>query len=140
MLSFEKTKKCVDSKTFTTIRIPISWSMGTSCMKYFGKGVDKVIKENSHLGVSFDNGSIVIVESKTKHMFESVIQNTVSHVRNKLLDERLHGLEYVLLVGGFAECKYFQDACIKAFGEETQVLIPMSAQLAIIKGNCYFKY
>lgn len=135
IMAFEKTKKCIDSLTLKNVRIPISWAMGTASNKCFNKSIDKVVKEKGQkFGVTFDNGSIVISETQTEELFKPIVNSIIKHLEKLLSDPRLNHLDYILLVGGFGECKYLQNAILDGFGHRTKVLIPLSAQLAIIKG------
>ena len=53
-------------------------------------------------------------------------------------DERLINLDYILLVGGFGQCKVLQDVFQKKLGHSVKVLFPMEPQLAVIKGAVLF--
>lgn len=44
------------------------------------------------------------------------------------------GIEYLFLVGGFAESAMLQAEIRKEFGKQVKVVIPQEASLAILKG------
>lgn len=140
MMSFESCKKHTDFKTNTSLRISISWALGNAFSEHHnGRRIDDAIKEKSKtLGVSFNNGTLIINYATAKSLFEPVITKIVDHIRHIMKDQKMGGLDYLLLVGGFSDCQFLQDAFKTAFSEKATVLIPNSAQLAIIRGAVLF--
>ena len=47
---------------------------------------------------------------------------------------KLTGIEYLFLVGGFAESAMLQAEIRKEFGQQVKIVIPQEASLAILKG------
>jgi hypothetical protein len=47
----------------------------------------------------------------------------------------LPGIEYLFLVGGFAESAMLQADVRKEFGQQVKIVIPQEASLAILKGR-----
>ena len=104
---------------------------------YPRKKIEKALKSAD--GISFSSGMITIKYQRAKQFFEPVIADITSHVKALLRDKRLEGLTYILIVGGFSECEFLQQAVIQNFQRNgTKVLIPSEAQLAIIKGAVVF--
>ena len=132
---FETLKKGFKPDGSSHISIPVRYNFGELCDDQHDKSVKKVIKENAHKGVTFNNGEIVINPQKSSALFEPVISKIVSHLRQHLRKPEMKKLDFIFLVGGFSECLVLQQEIKKAFGGNgLKILTPSSAQLAVVKG------
>ena len=136
--NFEKKKKSFKADGVSKICISLPWSLGTLYAKVNkGKSIERVLK--SHAGLAFANGLITIKYAVAKQFFDEVCKHVVGHVRHLLRDPKVQDTEYIMMVGGFSESEYLQHCVKKAFeGRKIKVLIPVDAQLAIIKGAVLF--
>ena len=138
MTSFERAKKAVQPNGSSKIVIPLGWDMGNKYGEIIGKNIEKVIKESAGKGVSFGNGSLIIKPDAVARLFDPVMQNIVSHIRKLLQNKKLSGIDFFLLVGGFAECGFLQKAIKENFGHKGKLLVPFEAQMSVIKGAIIF--
>ena len=62
----------------------------------------------------------------------------IHHIQDLLLIPELSRIEYLFLVGGFAESPVLQDAVRNAFRSNIRVVIPQDVSLTILKGAVMF--
>ena len=134
--NFEKVKKAM--KPGEKICLALPWGMANIYSEmHNGKKIEKMLKAAEN--VTFASGMIVIKYEKAKTFFEPVIEKISNHVTQLLRNNKLQGVQYILMVGGFSECELLQSAINEKFERNgTKVLIPSEAQLAIIKGAVLF--
>ena len=137
MTNFERSKRSFVGDGKTSIKLGFPFSFEKELMKYKGKDIEELMDEFGDSNISFHNGFFIIEHEKAKSLFSEQISQITSHVKSLMSDSKLVDLNYILLVGGFGECKMLQDACKKGF-PKVKVLIPVEAQLAIIRGAVLF--
>ncbi|XP_043084946.1 heat shock 70 kDa protein 12A-like [Puntigrus tetrazona] len=84
-------------------------------------------------GVMWDDGGIFIEQEKLKSFFDtslSAIESTI----NQILKNTELKIEYMLLVGGYAQCSFLRKFMKKRFGSICKVLCPVEPQAVILKG------
>jgi hypothetical protein len=141
ILNFEKMKKSVNPSDKHSIRLPLSWLMAREYKTFSGKDIEEAFSQTKVEGflLNFKNGTIDIEHNKMQEIFQQVIKNIVSLVKQVLSKERkLKKLDYIFLVGGFSGNGFLQEECLKAFSKVAPVLIPLSAQIAVLKGAVSF--
>ena len=89
-------------------------------------------------GVRFHNGAITLDASIIKMLFDPVTGQTVDHVGKVLRSPKATGVRMILLVEGFGECAFVQDAIKRAFGQYLTIICPSDAGITIIKGAVLF--
>ena len=137
MTYFEKAKRSVKPDGTSSMKISAPYSLDQELVKSTGKTIAKTIKACPISGFLFTNGFLVVQHDRVKDLFKETTTNITDHVRSQLKDPKLARLKYILLVGGFGECAFIQKACEDAFPSH-QLLVPMEAQLAVIKGAVMF--
>ena len=90
------------------------------------------------LGVEVYNGTITISNKAVSQMFEPVVQEIAEFVRQVLEEPKLAGCDFVLLVGGFSESKFLQEAVRAKKPDSVALLVPNDAQLCVVKGAIMF--
>lgn len=70
-------------------------------------------------------------------LFKNSCESVVDHVKGLIAHPLCSGVETILMVGGFSECKIIQQA-IKNNFQDKRVIIPEDAGLAIVKGAVLF--
>ena len=138
MTSFEKAKKGIKPRGNSDIRVQLPYSIDNELKEFNGENVEKVFRNSRNKDASFSNGLVVITHEKAMALFDNPVSQIVEHVKHLLENSKLADLKYILLVGGFAECKILQEAIRQAFSGSAEVLVPHEAQLAIIKGAVLF--
>ncbi|XP_043084949.1 heat shock 70 kDa protein 12A-like isoform X1 [Puntigrus tetrazona] len=84
-------------------------------------------------GVEWDDGGIFIEQEKLKSFFDisfSAIESTI----NQILKTTELRIEYMLLVGGYAQCPFLRKFMKKRFGSVCKILCPFEPQAVILKG------
>ncbi|XP_039463477.1 heat shock 70 kDa protein 12A-like isoform X1 [Oreochromis aureus] len=87
-------------------------------------------------GVSWDEGSIIISKERLRSFFAESLKGITNSLR-EILKKDLN-IEYILLVGGYAESQILRHHVIAQFGDQCKVLCPFRPQEAIIKGAVMF--
>lgn len=68
-----------------------------------------------------------------KSWFDVSCKNSVEHIAKLFKSEKSKGVNTILLVGGFSECKMLQDALKSNFSSK-RIIIPEDAGLVVLKG------
>jgi hypothetical protein len=71
-------------------------------------------------------------------LFEATINKIKKHVTEVLKNPQLKGFSYVMLVGGFGECKLLQQAIQDILPKECKLIIPDQAHFCVASGAVYF--
>uniref|UniRef100_A0A4W6C9T5 Heat shock protein family A (Hsp70) member 12A.2 n=1 Tax=Lates calcarifer TaxID=8187 RepID=A0A4W6C9T5_LATCA len=87
-------------------------------------------------GASWNGGSVKISKEKMKSFFDESLKSIIKSLR-EILNKDLR-IEYILLVGGYAESEILRQNIISQFGRQCKVLCPFWAQEAIVKGAVMF--
>ena len=129
--NFEKKKRAFKPDGKCSIRIPIPYSFDNDILK-------NVSANAKREGVGFASGHLTVKHEVALGFFSESIDHIFDQVISLLTEERLASLNYILLVGGFASCPILQDACRSIIPEKIKVLIPIDAQLAVMRGAVLF--
>ena len=134
MIQFERAKYAVKIDKGIDIDIPLAMFMKYS--KETGRGIDGIIEkiEKEKLAVVVDNTTLKIKFSEAKKLFDPVTKTISTHLSDLLALSNLSEIKYLILVGGFGQCTILQNELYEKFHRKYKVLIPLSAQMAIIKG------
>ncbi|XP_030581645.1 heat shock 70 kDa protein 12A-like [Archocentrus centrarchus] len=87
-------------------------------------------------GALWDEGAIQITSDKMKYFFEESVRS-ISNILKEILKKDFN-IEYIVLVGGYAESKILRRHITKQFGQKCKVLCPSRPQEAIVKGAVMF--
>ncbi|KAM4731313.1 heat shock 70 kDa protein 12A-like [Anableps anableps] len=87
-------------------------------------------------GASWDEGSIKISREKLRSLFEDSLQGISQSLREILKQD--FRIEFILLVGGYAQSQILRQHIIDEFGDKCRVLCPLRAQEAIVNGAVQF--
>ena len=138
--SFETTKKPFNGADQKSLRVAMPWSFGDFHSEHKGgKSIKNSVQAYNHPDISFTNGTIVIQYKTAKQMFSQMLGHITTHVKALLKDPKLATCMYIFMVGGFSESRLLQDQIKRNFEKnDTKVLIPSEAQLAVLKGAVLF--
>ena len=106
-----------------------------------GKSVQDRIKnytEKSGTSVKFSSGKLVLSSEIVHSLFEGPLKEINDHIENLLCRPKLRDLNYIFLVGGFAESARLQSSIKKSFSNRVTVLVPEEASLAVVRGAVAF--
>ena len=136
---FETKKKTVDpaKNDKVTMKLP------TTLMELYKEETkqdirDRVAESEYRDMVHFAGGDKVRVEADLiQSLFKESIDNTVTHVKSLLRDEKARDVKAILMVGGFSESPMLQVAIKRAF-PRLKIIIPKEASSAILRGAVIF--
>ncbi|XP_038128977.1 heat shock 70 kDa protein 12A-like [Cyprinodon tularosa] len=114
------------------VQIICPLNLGTMAQKK--QNMEEFFK-NVH-GASYDEGSINISNEKRISFFEESLCSITRLLRGIL--SQLQNIEYILLVGGFAESQILHKHITDEFIDICKVLCPLRPQEAIMKGAVEF--
>lgn len=111
-----------------------------TCSLNLGSVVQKKQKIEKFLekvqGVSYDEGSIRISKQKLRSFFEESLWGITKSLRQILAKD--FKIEYILLVGGFADSEILRRHISDEFIDNCKVLCPFRPQEVILKGAIQF--
>ncbi|XP_043084951.1 heat shock 70 kDa protein 12A-like [Puntigrus tetrazona] len=84
-------------------------------------------------GVMWDDGGIFLEQEKLKSFFDTSLSTIESSINQILKNTELR-IEYMLIVGGYAECAFLRKFMKKRFGSVCKILCPVEPQAVILKG------
>ncbi|MEQ2300762.1 hypothetical protein AMECASPLE_029261 [Ameca splendens] len=114
------------------VQITCQYNLGTLAQKK--KAVEEFFE--CVKGVSWDDGCIRISREKLRSLFEESLQGISQSLREIL--KLGFSIEFILMVGGYAQSKILRQHIIDQFGEQCNVLCPSRAQEAIVNGAVQF--
>ena len=81
------------------------------------------IGKDEGLGYKFTNRLLVVDQHKVRALVEPVVQKIVDHVEALLQKKSLAQCKYLILVGGFGECQFLQEAIQDRFCNRYTVMV-----------------
>lgn len=87
--------------------------------------------------VSYAHGGLKISGQLVESWIKEPISNAISHMSGILTEPSMSVVDSVLLVGGFAECPFVQEAVKKAFSNK-RIVIPSQPREAVLCGAVLF--
>ncbi|KAM9344464.1 heat shock 70 kDa protein 12A-like [Pholidichthys leucotaenia] len=87
-------------------------------------------------GALWDEGTITVSRDKMRSLFDESL-NGITGILGEILQYDLN-IEYIVLVGGFAESQILRQHVKDEFGHQCKVLCPSRPQEAIVKGAVQF--
>ncbi|XP_073673530.1 heat shock 70 kDa protein 12A-like [Garra rufa] len=84
-------------------------------------------------GAEWDDGGIFIEREKLQSFFDTSFSAIESKI-NQILQKPELRIEYMLLVGGYAESSFLRKFMRKQFGSKHKILCPAEPQVVILKG------
>uniref|UniRef100_A0A3Q4HV26 Heat shock protein family A (Hsp70) member 12A.2 n=1 Tax=Neolamprologus brichardi TaxID=32507 RepID=A0A3Q4HV26_NEOBR len=114
------------------VEMSCSFNLGKLAQKK--KEIEKFFE--SVRGASWDEGAIKISKERLRSFFAESLKGITESLR-EILKKHLH-IEYILLVGGYAESPILRQHVIDQFGDQCKVLCPCKPQEAIVMGAVEF--
>lgn len=135
---FETKKRSIktDQKNKVVITLPVAL---IELVKNKHKKFDTAVENSRYKdGVNFNKQKLHISPEVFRGLFKSTIDELIKHIRKLLNNDKLSGLNTILMVGGFSECELIQDAVRAEIGAPRRLIIPEEAGLAVLKGAVLF--
>lgn len=95
--------------------------------------VDEIIKKSKYAGkAKTKSQKLHIPKDIFISLFLPTVDNIIAHIQN-IIEDNSVSFDYILMVGGFAECNIVQKRFKDTFTDK-KVIIPEEAGLAVLKG------
>lgn len=88
--------------------------------------------------VKFSSGKLVLSSALVSFLFEDALKKINDHVTMLLQKPKIKDLQYIFLVGGFAESSRLQKSMRDAFSDRVTILVPEETSLSVVKGAVAF--
>lgn len=132
--AFEKLKVTFDPDSADPARIPIPTRLDRQLDE---KARDTLASRQD--GVDYD---FIVSPAEFRALFDEVLEPTLALINEQLAKVCAGTVEsvYVLLVGGFAQSKYFQQQLRNLVEDQATLLVPPHPALAVLFGAVHFAY
>ncbi|KAM9343704.1 heat shock 70 kDa protein 12A-like [Pholidichthys leucotaenia] len=100
------------------------------------KDIEELFEAGS--GASWDEGSIIITRDKLRSFFDDSL-NGITKCLTEILQKDLQ-IQYILIVGGFAESKILRQHVYDQYGSMYRILCPVRPQEAILRGALMYGF
>ena len=133
---FEGKKKSIKPESENKITFTIPTSLNHAYKEVTGKdlNIDMFANQDRMKNITFTSNKLRFHAIQIKAFFTQTCDEIAEHVKSIFRLPQLHGVENVLMVGGFSESPMLQDAVKKSLGRQKKVFIPLDAGLAVLKG------
>jgi hypothetical protein len=139
MIAFESRKRAADPLKDQPLNVSLPFSFIDFHKKHFNTQVESAIKKYGDKDVRWSaQGMLRLTPDAMRRLYQptlDAIKNCIEQILNK---NTVKDIEYMFLVGGFAESAMLQSEMRKEFSRRTKLVIPQEASLAILKGAVYF--
>ncbi len=136
---FETKKRSFSPHKQHSVNISLPFSFIEYYREKSGMSIEAAIREYNDTRVQWTHqGMLRLLPSVMMSLFEPVISAIIHHIQDLLLIPQLSNVQYLFLVGGFAESAVLQDAVRNAFRSNIRVIIPQDVSLTILKGAVLF--
>ncbi|XP_055997206.1 heat shock 70 kDa protein 12A-like isoform X2 [Ostrea edulis] len=136
---FESAKRLIKPDTEGWIRLTVPYAtVNALCEEIRGQKMEDLFQKSSYAEkVIVKKDKINIDASILKTFFEPATDELVVHIKEVIRNPKSKDVTKVLLVGGCAESKIFQNAVSQAI-PGVPVIVPEEAELAVLKGAVIF--
>lgn len=133
---FEAKKRGFRPHKQLSVNISLPFAFIEHFREMTGKSVESAITRYKESGVQWSRqGTLRLLPPVMMKLFEPVVSAIVHHIQELLLvPELANTIEYLFLVGGFAESAVLQEGIRNAFRSNVRVIIPQDVSLTILKG------
>ncbi len=139
IMLFEAKKKSFSPHKHLAVNIPLPFVFIEYHREKMRRTVESVIQSYGDDSVQWSSqGTLRLQPSIMMALFDPVVSEIIHHIQELLLIPELSRIEYLFLVGGFAESAVLQEAVRNAFRSHLRVVIPQDVSLTIVKGAVMF--
>lgn len=132
-----KTSK-IKPESNSRVLIYLPYTLVTTFEKETGGNMKQVIQQTQYANkMTFLRNKLKMEAGLFKELFREPINMLVEHLQQLLAEDNLSDVSTLLMVGGFSESPFMQDAILKAFPAK-RVIVPVDAGLAVLKGAVLF--
>ncbi|XP_066980915.1 uncharacterized protein [Macrobrachium rosenbergii] len=139
MIAFESRKRNASPYRSNPLNIALPFSFIDLFRRFRGKDVEWAMKKHQNLGVKWSAQGMLRVEQDTmRQLFMPTLTSITQAIEAVLSAPEVNHLQYMFLVGGFAESELLQKHIRDTFGHRVNVIIPQGMGLAILRGAVQF--
>ena len=136
---FETKKRGFSPHKQLSVNISLPFAFIDYYREKTGRSVEMAVNMYQDSNVQWSRqGMLRLLPPMMMSLFEPVVSAIVHHIQELLLVPKLSDIQYLFLVGGFAESAVLQDAIRNAFRSNIRVIIPQDVSLTILKGAVLF--
>nr|CAD7428590.1 unnamed protein product [Timema monikensis] len=139
ILSFEARKRSASPHRNSSYNIFPPFAFIDYFRKSQNKEVGEAVREFGRDDVTWSSqGMLRLQPCLMLSLFRPTVDKILKHISDVLNSPRVEGIQYLFLVGGFAESQVLQHEVRKAFNEKAKVIIPQGVSLTILRGAVQF--
>lgn len=125
-----------ESNSKVSIELPVSLIL--TFEEDTGENMKQVIQKMQYSSkMSWQGQKLRMKADLFKELFRKPVNMIVEHLQQLMAEDNLSDVSTLLMVGGFSESPFMQDAIMKAFPDK-RVIVPEEAGLAVLKGAVMF--
>nr|CAD7598432.1 unnamed protein product [Timema genevievae] len=139
ILSFEARKRSASPHRNSSYNIFPPFAFIDYFRKSQNKEVGEAVREFGQDDVTWSSQGMLRLQPRLMlNLFRPTVDKILKHISDVLNSPRVEGIQYLFLVGGFAESQVLQHEVRKAFNEKAKVIIPQGVSLTILRGAVQF--
>ncbi|XP_062584704.1 uncharacterized protein LOC134246362 isoform X2 [Saccostrea cucullata] len=139
MIAFESRKRSASPHKSSPLNVALPFSFIDYCRKHKLISMEHIVKRYGDKDIQWSRlGMLRLTPEAMKRLFLPTINKIKQAVGDVLNARGARDLNYMFLVGGFAESAVLQDEIRKEFGSLLKVIIPQGVGLTILKGSVLF--
>ncbi|CAF0792093.1 unnamed protein product [Rotaria sp. Silwood1] len=139
MIAFEARKRTASPFKNNPLNISLPFSFIDFYKKKKGSTVESAIRRYNDPDIKWSTqGMMRLTPEAMKRLFHPTIEKIKATIGEVLNTPDVKGIQYLFLVGGFAESPILQHEIRRAFSSILKVIIPQDVSLTILKGAVLF--
>ncbi|CAG0883187.1 unnamed protein product [Cyprideis torosa] len=139
MNSFEARKRQVGPHKSTPCNISLPFSFMEFHRRALGLTVEAALSKNSVPGVRWSSQGMIRLDAEVmEELFRKSLSALCDHIQAVFEASGVGRVDYLFLVGGFADSLQLQHRVRQKFGRVTRVIIPHDAGVAVLRGAVLF--
>lgn len=134
----ETRKRLIKPESNSKIRIKLPISLFVTLMEETGEEMCQAIEQTRYASkMTFRRDKLIMDVDLFKELFREPVNMLVERLQQLMAEDNLSDVSTLLMVGGFSESPFMQEAIMKAFPDK-RVIVPEEAGLAVLKGAVMF--
>ncbi|CAF1182650.1 unnamed protein product [Adineta steineri] len=139
MIAFEARKRTASPFKNNSLNISLPFSFIDFYKKKKGSTVESAIRRYNDPDIKWSTqGMMRLTPEAMKRLFHLTIEKIKATIGEVLNSPDVKGIQYLFLVGGFAESPILQHEIRRSFSSILKVIIPQDVSLTILKGAVLF--
>ncbi|UJR22675.1 hypothetical protein I4U23_025712 [Adineta vaga] len=139
MIAFEARKRTASPFKNNPLNISLPFSFIDFYKKKKGSTIESAIRRFNDPDIKWSTqGMMRLTPDAMKRLFHHTVERIKSSIGDVLNSPDVKGIQYLFLVGGFAESPILQYEIRRAFSSILKVIIPQDVSLTILKGAVLF--